>query len=197
MSLFFRQKKNAVETFSDEEVVDKIVSKGEQQYLEVLYDRYSNKIYHKCLSIIKDTEASKDCTHDIIMRIFTNLVKFKGRSSFSLWVHSITYNYCMDYLQKRKRIVFNDYIAGEYDDLPDDSWELELKQLKDLQLSQLELVFQDLNPDEQIILMMRYQDGMSVKDIAESLEIGESAVKMRLKRSRDHLAELIGDNLKE
>jgi RNA polymerase sigma-70 factor (ECF subfamily) len=103
----------------------------------------------------------------------------------------------MDYLQKRKRIVFNDYIAGEYDDLPDDSWELELKQLKDLQLSQLELVFQDLNPDEQIILMMRYQDGMSVKDIAESLEIGESAVKMRLKRSRDHLAELIGDNLKE
>jgi RNA polymerase sigma factor (sigma-70 family) len=197
MSLFFRQKKNAVETFSDEEVVDKIVTKGEQQYLEVLYDRYSNKIYHKCLSIIKDTEASKDCTHDIIMRIFTNLVKFKGRSSFSLWVHSITYNYCMDYLQKRKRIVFNDYIAGEYDDLPDDSWELELKQLKDLQLSQLELVFQDLNPDEQIILMMRYQDGMSVKDIAESLEIGESAVKMRLKRSRDHLAELIGDNLKE
>lgn len=197
MSLFFRQKKNTVETFSDEEVVDKIVSKGEQQYLEVLYDRYSNKIYHKCLSIIKDTEASKDCTHDIIMRIFTNLVKFKGRSSFSLWVHSITYNYCMDYLQKRKRIVFNDYIAGEYDDLPDDSWELELKQLKDLQLSQLELVFQDLNPDEQIILMMRYQDGMSVKDIAESLEIGESAVKMRLKRSRDHLAELIGDNLKE
>ena len=197
MSLFFRQKKNAVETFSDEEVVDKIVTKGEQQYLEVLYDRYSNKIYHKCLSIIKDTEASKDCTHDIIMRIFTNLVKFKGRSSFSLWVHSITYNYCMEYLQKRKRIVFNDYIAGEYDDLPDDSWELELKQLKDLQLSQLELVFQDLNPDEQIILMMRYQDGMSVKDIAESLEIGESAVKMRLKRSRDHLAELIGDNLKE
>ncbi len=197
MSLFFRQKKIAVESLTDEDVVERIVSKGEQQYLEVLYDRYSNKIYHKCLSLIKDAEASKDCTHDIIMRIFTNLVKFQGRSSFSLWVHSITYNYCMDYLQKRKRIIFNDYIAGEYDDLPDDGWELEWKQMKDLQLSQLEMVFQHLGADEQLILMMRYQDGMSVKDIAESLEIGESAVKMRLKRSRDHLAELINQNLKE
>ena len=39
--------------------------------------------------------------------------------------------------------------------------------------------------------MMYYQDDMSIKQIAESFAIGESAVKMRLKRSRDHLAELI------
>ena len=45
--------------------------------------------------------------------------------------------------------------------------------------------------------MMRYQDGMSVKDIAESLGIGESAIKMRLKRSRDRLADLIQEQEKK
>ena len=41
--------------------------------------------------------------------------------------------------------------------------------------------------------MMRYQDGLSVKEISDTLNVGESAVKMRLKRSRDHLAELINE----
>jgi len=42
--------------------------------------------------------------------------------------------------------------------------------------------------------LMRYQDGLSVKAIARALSVGQSAVKMRLKRSRDHLAELLTEH---
>ncbi|NJN34915.1 MAG: RNA polymerase sigma factor [Saprospiraceae bacterium] len=182
--------KNTSDKMSDEEIVERIL-KGEQQLLEQLYDRYSGKIFHKCLSIIKDREAAKDCTHDITIKIFMNLANFKGRSAFSLWVHSITYNYCMDYLTKQKRMDYSDYSDYEYENVANDDEALESKLLQDLKLTQLEAVFEKLNPDEKIILMMRYQDGMSVKDIADTLSIGESAVKMRLKRSRDRLAELI------
>lgn len=188
---FFRLGKSGTDKLSDDEIVDRILRQGEQQLLEVLYDRYSNKVYHKCLSLIKDRESSKDCTHDIMVKVFMNLVNFKGKSSFSLWVHSITYNYCMDYLQKQKRMEFNDYNTGDYEQIADNEMELEHKILQDIQLTHLEVVFEDLNPEEKIILMMRYQDSMSVKEIADALEIGESAVKMRLKRSRDHLAELL------
>ena len=45
-----------------------------------------------------------------------------------------------------------------------------------------------------MILMMKYQDGFSVKDISTMLDLGESAVKMRLKRSRDRLAELVNNH---
>ena len=38
---------------------------------------------------------------------------------------------------------------------------------------------------------MRYQESLSIKEIAEVLDISASAVKMRLKRSRDRLAELL------
>ncbi len=187
---FYKFVKNTSDKISDEEIVERIL-KGEQQLLEQLYDRYSGKIFHKCLSIIKDREAAKDCTHDITIKIFMNLANFKGRSAFSLWVHSITYNYCMDYLSKQKRMDYSDYSDYEYENVANDDEALESKLLQDLKLTQLEAVFEKLNPDEKIILMMRYQDGMSVKDIADTLSIGESAVKMRLKRSRDRLAELI------
>ncbi len=190
MSFFKKYKVNSDAHLTDEQVVARVLE-GETALLDVLYERYSGKIFHKCLSLIKDREAAKDCTHDIIVKVFMNLANFKGRSAFSLWVHSISYNYCMDYLQKRKRTDFSDNIEYELDVLTNDDNDLEDKLLHDLQLVQLETVFEKLNTDEKMILMMRYQDNMSVKDISDSLQIGESAVKMRLKRGRDHLGELI------
>ena len=190
---YFKFRKSEEKTTSpltDEQVVERVLA-GEQQYLEVLYDRYSGKIFHKCLSIIKDREAAKDCTHDIMVKIFMNLASFKGKSAFSLWVHSISYNYCMDFVSKRKRTDHSDYGDGEKEFVSDDEEELENKIIHDAKLVQLEGAFEKLNPDDRILLMMRYQDGMSVKEISDALKIGESAVKMRLKRSRDRLADLI------
>jgi RNA polymerase sigma-70 factor (ECF subfamily) len=189
MSFWKSNKANMVRV-TDEQLVERILA-GEQPLLEVLYDRYSTKVFHKCLSLIKDREAAKDCTHDIMVKVFMNLANFKGRSAFSLWVHSISYNYCMDYLQKQKRLDFSDYSETEYEHVSNDDIELENKILHDVQLTHLEQAFEFLNPEEKIILMMRYQDGMAVKEIAETLSIGESAVKMRLKRSRDRLANIL------
>lgn len=196
MAFFKQSKSTEVSRLTDEEIVERILQHNEQSRasgLEVLYDRYSPKVFHKCLSLIKDREAAKDCTHDIMVKVFMNLANFKGRSAFSLWVHSITYNYCMDYLQKQKRFDFSEYAETEYDNLASDDESLEIKKLQDLKLTQLEEMLERLHPDERLLLMMRYQDGMGVKEIAEMLGVGESAVKMRLKRTRDRLAELIDE----
>lgn len=179
------------QTFSDEEIIDIILHQKKKELLEILYDRYSSKIYYKCLRITKDQETSKDLAHDILVKIFLNLSKFKGTSAFSLWVHSITYNHCMDYLKKRKRLKFEDYDTQTYEQVSIDEIELENKVLAELKLSQLEALLKELKEEEKIILFMRYQDGMSVKQIAGTLSMGESAVKMRLKRSRDRLAQLL------
>ncbi len=64
-----------------------------------------------------------------------------------------------------------------------------------MQFSQLEHFLDILHPEERMILMMRYQDDMSVNDIAETLHLGLSAVKMRLKRGRDKLAKKIQKKL--
>lgn len=175
---------------SDWDIIQRVLQ-GEKQLLEILYDRYSSKVYYKCLSITKDANISKDLSHDIIIKIFMNLSKFKGTSDFSFWVKSITYNYCMDFLKKKKRLRFGELDASEFDNVAADEIELENKILKEVQLEQLEILFEELKGDDKMILLMRYQDGMSVKDIATTLKISQSAVKMRLKRSRDRLAELL------
>lgn len=134
---------------------------------------------------------SRDLAHDIMIKIFMNLSKFKGTSDFSFWVKSITYNYCMDHLKKKKRLRFDELDNDRFEQVDTNDIELENKILKEIQLEQLEVLFEELKPDDKMILLMRYQDGMSVKEIASTLEVGQSAVKMRLKRSRDRLAELL------
>jgi RNA polymerase sigma-70 factor (ECF subfamily) len=182
--------KATAKDWSDWDIIQKVLQ-GEKQLLEILYERYADKVFYKCLSITKDRDVAKDLSHDIIIKIFMNLAKFKGTSDFSFWVKSITYNYCMDYLKKKKRLKFGQLDASDYDQVAADEIELENKVLKEIQLNQLELLLKELKGDDKMILLMRYQDSMSVRQIAQTLKISESAVKMRLRRSRDRLAELL------
>lgn len=179
---------------SDKEIVEQIIATGDKELFNILYDRYSNKVYYKCLLLTKDKEVSKDLTHDILIKVFLNISKLTKVTNFSLWIHSITYNHCIDYLRSKNKFKHEDYDEERFENLSEQEIEREQQELKEVQLSELEIVFQQLKQDERLVLLMRYQDGLSVKAIAKALSVGESAVKMRLKRSRDHLAELLTEH---
>lgn len=191
---FLEKTKSHTDELSDEELVKKILGandkKQQRAFQEDLYSRYVKKVFFKCVSIVKNRDTAKDLAHDIMVKMFLNLSKFKGDAPFGSWISSITYNHCINFLRKEKKMRFSD--IDELSDkivVSDDG--SEEKELLEMKLNQLEQIFQYLSEDEKLILLMRYQDGMPIKVIAEKLQIGESAVKMRLKRSRDHLAKLL------
>lgn len=177
--------------YSDKEIIDLILNKGNKHLFELLYDRYSEKVFHKCILITKDREISKDLTHDIFIKIFLNLSKYKGTSSFSLWIHSISYNHCIDFLKKKKRLQLEQYDDFKHDEINEALDENQEQLLKEMQLVELEKAFEQLKQEDKIILLMRYKDNIPVKDIAESLQLGLSALKMRLKRARARLADKV------
>ncbi len=193
---FFKTKKAAFKNLTDEKLVKAILTEqqaeAKRQLQEVLYNRYAEKIYFKCLSIVKSKETAKDLTHDIIIKIFFNLNKYSGRSAFYSWAIAVAYNHCVTWLNKEKRIKLEDIDNHpERLGMKDDGEAIAIKVLEELQLTQLERLFGQLKEAEKIVLLMRYQDGLSIKNIASILEIGQSAVKMRLKRGRDHLVRLV------
>nr|BFF39879.1 hypothetical protein BACY1_16840 [Tenacibaculum mesophilum] len=57
--------------------------------------------------------------------------------------------------------------------------------LFELKSDKLAKALEIISPSEKMILLMKYQDDMSIKDISIGLDLGESAVKMRLKRAKD------------
>ena len=67
--------------------------------------------------------------------------------------------------------------------------------LFELKAEMLKRALDLLEPSDKMILLMKYQDDFSIKEISDSLEIGESAVKMRLKRAREKVMNVY-NNLK-
>ncbi len=176
-------------SLTDAEIVAGI-REGSSSLLNELYKRYASKIYYKCLGMVKDADQAQDMAHDVFIKVSTNLDKYKGTAELSFWIYAITYNHCITHLKKEKRLRF-EAIDERVD--PEDGGETELaeKIIRDLKLTQLKALIKKLKPSEEAILLMRYQEGMSIKQIAGILQVGESAVKMRLKRIRIHLATLI------
>ncbi|MEM1320908.1 MAG: RNA polymerase sigma factor [Bacteroidota bacterium] len=173
---------------SDSELVKLYLSTQESMYFSKLYQRYSNKIYSKCISLLKDEGLAGDATQEIFVKIFLNMSKFGEKSKFSTWVYSITYNYCIDYLRKRKkdRKLFSD----ELENPPDIQEEVPDSELLEMEVSRLKRVLENIPSGDKAILLMKYQDDLSIRDIAGVLDKSESAIKMKIKRAK-HKAQLV------
>lgn len=190
MHYFKKNKAANFKDLSDNELVKLIVSSGEDRYSKELYARYTNKVYGKCIILTKDKEISKDLTHDIFIKVFMNIQKFRGESDFSFWIHSVTYNHCISFLKKRNHIgEINEGL--EQDITEENDREDNALKIRNHRTDLLEEVFVLLKEEDRVILMMYYKDGFSVKEIAQSLDAKESATKMRLKRARERLQKLL------
>jgi RNA polymerase sigma factor (sigma-70 family) len=171
--------------YTDEELVKLFVETQQNQFFEKLYERYSDKVYHKCLSFVKDIAKAEDLTHDIFLKLIFKLGTFKEDAKFSTWLYSITYNHCMDQLRtnKKRGEVFQD----EPIDVPDDVDLNTIFEGDDVQAKNLKIALDQMTVEEKGVLFMKYMDDLSIRDIAGIFNVTESAIKMRLLRSREKL----------
>lgn len=181
--------KTAIIDLSDEELVEAIVKTNNTLMFEVLYDRFSSMVYNKCYGFANGQDEAKDLTQDVFLRVFVKLASFKGNSKFSTWLYAFTYNHCVNYVTRNtakkieKKSVNSDTIEniGENVDSTHEFQNMKVKKLKKV----MELI----SPDNKMILLLKYQDNLSIREISEALEVGESAVKMRLKRAKEKLVQ--------
>lgn len=183
-------------TLSDEELVRKIVENNDTHLFALLYDRYASVVYNKCYGFSKSKEEAQDLTHDLFIQLFIKLRMFKGRSKFSTWLYSFTYNFCVNYVQRNKAkkqekvTVVTDVIK---DKDVDDVDEIDDASLFELKSNKLAKALEIIDPQDKMILLMKYQDDMSIKEIKEVLQLGDSAVKMRLKRAKEKVVKVYNE----
>lgn len=176
-----------IDKLTDEELVSAIVKTNDALLFGVLYDRFAGLVYNKCYGFAKDGDEAKDLTQDVFLKLFVKLASFKGKSKFSTWLYAFTYNHCVNYVTRntakkfeKKSVDYADIenISEDYDESSDFS---------DMRVDQLKKALEMVSPDEKMILLLKYQDNLSIKEIESALGIGESAVKMRIKRAKDKL----------
>ncbi len=178
---------------SDTELIARFLAEQNPHYFAQIYRRYAGKVYAKCLSMLQNEAWARDAVQDIFIKVFLSLSRFSEKSAFSTWLYSITYNYCIDLLRRRKKLpVLLAEDVGRLGDAPvpevPDSVLLEMKQ------ERLEAVLRHLSEGDRVILLMKYLDDMPIKDMAQLFGKTESAIKMQILRAK-HRAQLVYEQL--
>ena len=179
---------------SDEDLVIQIVSTNNTLLFEILYDRYAKVVFNKCLGFSKSEDEAEDLAQDIFLKLFVKLSTFKGNSKFSTWLYAFSYNHCVNYVNRstakkiEKKSVTTDNIEDTYYNPEED--DNEIQQLK---VENLKFALEKISPEEKMILLLKYQDYLSIKELVEIFDIGESAIKMRLKRAKEKLVNVYNE----
>lgn len=168
----------------DHEIINAYREKKHRTCFRLLHDRYASKIYSKSITMLRDEDEAQDATQEIFTKIFLNLGKFKGNSKFSTWVYSVTYNFCIDKIRKEKRS--RELFTTELENPPDhEADEGEDQVMLSMKASGLRKVLLKLNDADRTLLLLKYKDGVKIKDIARMFDKNESAIKMQLKRAKE------------
>lgn len=174
---------------NDEDIILKLNSEFDPKLFSILIERHRPLIKYKCLIYVKNPDIAEDLCQDILIKLYLKMNTFKSGSRFTTWLYSIVHNHCMDYLKKNRKELHQDItekLSGEVGEL------LEYDEIISDEMSEKLLIglLNQITPQGKLILLLKYKERKSIKDIQIALNISESAVKMRLKRAKDKINQL-------
>ena len=153
---------------------------------ERIYDEFKTPIYNYIYHLVGNREQADDLTQDTFLKAFKALPKMDASLKLSAWLYRIATNTAYDALRRRKLIVWTPW--QELDHEPADLESADPQET----IETTELVRQALRampPTYRAALLLYTQQGFSYAEIAHTLSIAESGVKMYLSRARQSFRE--------
>ena len=170
--------------------------RGDETAAEVLVRQNGPWMLNLARRMLKNDAAAADAVQEAFISAFANIGKFEGRSTLKTWLHRIVVNKCLMQLrsQKQKAEESLDKWMPSFDSNNcriEPPWTRLLSADEICQSKQLsaavQTAIQDLPEHFRIILQLRDIEGFSTAEVAESLGLSVSNVKVRLHRGRSAL----------
>lgn len=131
----------------------------------------TDEFYRIAKSILKEDADCQDAVQEAVSKAFAKIDTLREKKYAKTWFTRILLNECYGMLRQRKREAsYNEQISGE---------EADQHQYSDLYQKIMALEIEYRMP-----LVLYYLNQYTIKEIGQMLNLGESAVKMRLSRAR-------------
>lgn len=142
-----------------------------KQELGDLILSFTDDWYRIAKAILKEDADCEDAVSSAIVKGFAKIHTLKKQEYAKTWFSRILINECQMILRRRKREITYDDSVLEKDVAEHDYSDLYQH------LMQLDVTYR-------LPLVLYYFDGFKIREIADALEMSESAVKMRLNRGK-------------
>lgn len=168
---------------------------GDVHAFAELVENYKDKIYAFLYRMTGNREDANDLAQDVFLKVYSNLHGFDQTMRFSPWLYRIAQNLAIDFLRKKKNVVYLDEPTGEDNDM---QWQLEsadpspdaVVEFNDFQRS-LEAALSGLPPMYKSVLLLRFVHDLPYEDIARITDLPLTTVKTRLHRAREALRQCL------
>jgi RNA polymerase sigma-70 factor, ECF subfamily len=180
--LIFLKKRHSLQ--ADEELMKK-VHLGSEAALTEIYQRYSTPLMRYFTRMLwGDQQKAEDFLQDIFVKIIDHPQRFDTSRKFSTWLYSIAHNMCKNEYRKREnhiRLYEVHYTESKHIDLTDN---LDKETVK----HKLDRILDELDEEDKTLLLLRYEEDLSIEEISAIVFIPTGTVKSRLFYLRKELA---------
>lgn len=177
-----------IKEYTDSKVIESVLN-GQIALFELLIRRNNQFLYKVGRSYNYSHEDTQDLMQDAFIDAYLNLSKFENRSSFKTWLIKIMLNHC--YKRKQKSSFKNEIVNDIHDnavpifsDLHSDTSRVIMN--KELNYV-IETALQQIPIDYRMVFSLREMNGLNIAETAQTLNISEANVKVRLNRAKTML----------
>ncbi|MAQ00375.1 MAG: RNA polymerase subunit sigma-24 [Flavobacteriaceae bacterium] len=169
---------------ADSVLVSKYIS-GDEKSLEVLFKRHKQRIYSFIYSKVYDRDLSEDIFQDTFIKVIKTLKlgNYNEEGKFISWVTRIAHNLVIDHFRKNKRIpkFENSHDFDIFSVLKNSDIDIENQMIKNQIHSEVKKLINFLPNDQKEVLVYRYYNDLSFKEISEKtgVSINTSLGRMR------------------
>jgi RNA polymerase sigma-70 factor (ECF subfamily) len=171
----------------------KKVKKGDQDAFTDIVEYHKDKLFHLCYRMLGNREEAQDAAQEAFIRAYVNIHSYDTSKKFSTWLYRIATNLCIDRIRKKKPDYYLDAeVAGTdglnmYSQIAADQAlpEEELEQVELQEFIQSEIL--KLPEKYRTVIVLKYIDELSLKEISDILDLPLGTVKTRIHRGREAL----------
>jgi RNA polymerase sigma factor (sigma-70 family) len=159
---------------------------GDRQAFNELVERWQKRLWNYAYRVTGSESAAWDIVQESWHGMIKGIKKLDDAAVFGRWAFRIVNNKCVDWLRRqRQQYKLDDELIKNSRDESD-----EKQNSNDKSEILLDAVGK-LSPERRTLLMLRYQQGFDIEQIAQIINVPAGTVKSRLHRTLDQLKEII------
>lgn len=151
-----------------------------------LYRKYCEGMFCVAMRFLKNADDAEDVLQESFIKAFQRLEQFRGEVTFGAWLKRIVVNGCIDFLKSKKQKMIE--LDESYMHVAEEGgWKVD----DDVDLKKVKKSIETLPEKYRYVVQLFLMEGYDHSEIAEILNISETASRTRLLRGKGMLKELL------
>jgi RNA polymerase sigma-70 factor (ECF subfamily) len=178
-----------------------VLAKTQAAALGRLYELYYDRVFRFCVHRLFNKATAEDVTSSVFLTVARTMRDFKGRTEqdFRSWIYTIAANQANAHIRKtmrRKRLMDNvmGHRGADDEDLADPTHS-GAAEWSSLDWPTLYAAIQELKPEHQTILTLRFFENMDFDEIGRVVNARPATIRVTLHRTLRRLHEVLRGDL--